>query len=43
MKDRETIKNTIGVKIKKEGEDGFAGTVYKVSYKKRETIYRYKI
>ena len=34
MRDLEEIKNTIGLKIKKEGRDGFGGTVFPVEYKK---------
>lgn len=34
MKDLNEIKNTIGIKIKKEGEDGFGGTVFPIEYKK---------
>jgi len=33
MRDIEEIKKTTGLKIKKEGKDGFAGTVFKVIYK----------
>ena len=33
MKNIETIKSTPGILIKKEGEDGFAGTVFPVYYK----------
>ena len=36
MKDLEEIKRTAGIKIKKEGENGFAGTVFPVEYKKRK-------
>ena len=37
MKDLEEIKRTAGMKIKKEGKDGFAGTVFPVEYKKRKS------
>lgn len=33
MKNIEEIKNTTGLCIKKEGQDGFGGTVYKITYK----------
>lgn len=38
MRDREEIKNTTGVKIKKEGRDGFGGSVYPVEYKKGKPV-----
>lgn len=34
MRDIEEIKQTAGLKIKKEGKDGFAGTVFPIEYKK---------
>lgn len=34
MKDINEIKNISGVYIKKEGQDGFGGTVYPIEYKK---------
>lgn len=33
MKDIEEIKKTTGMKLKMEGQDGFGGTVYKITYK----------
>lgn len=33
MRDREEIRKTTGVEIKKEGKDGFGGSVYPVEYK----------
>ena len=33
MKDIEDIKKTVGMKIKKEGQDGFGGTVFNTYYK----------
>lgn len=36
MKDIEEIKKTAGMKIKKEGRDGFGGTVFPVYYKNRK-------
>lgn len=33
MKDIEDIKKTTGMQIKKEGQDGFGGTMHKVIYK----------
>lgn len=33
MRDREEIKNTTGIFIKKEGKDGFGGSYYPVEYK----------
>ena len=33
MKNIEDIKNTPGLLIKKDGEDGFAGTIFDVNYK----------
>ena len=38
MRPREEIKNTTGVKIKKEGKDGFGGSVYPVEYKKGKPV-----
>lgn len=38
MRTREEIKNTTGVKIKKEGKDGFGGSVYPVEYKKGKAV-----
>ena len=34
MRDIKDIKNTIGLKIKSEGPDGFGGTLFPVEYKK---------
>jgi len=33
VRDREEIRKTTGVEIKKEGKDGFGGSVYPVEYK----------
>lgn len=33
MRDREEIRKTTGVEIKKEGKDGFGGSVYPIEYK----------
>lgn len=38
MRNLEDIKKTTGIKIKKEGEDGFGGTVYMITYKNGKPI-----
>ena len=38
MRTREEIKATTGVKIKKEGIDGFGGSVYPVEFKKGKAV-----
>lgn len=38
MRDIEEIKKTSGMYIKKEGKDGFGGTVYKITYKNGKPV-----